>query len=162
MKRFILLVAAIMMLAPCTEAYSAPKGKKMTAIEKLVESFAETEGATALTMKGLMLGLAKQSLKDTPAKVLLDNLESITMFMMDESSEADIKRFCEAADETLKNYVFIGEEEDEGDVIRIYVDQVSDDGFKEMVMYFISPETALMSMKGNFTEEVMKSVVEEE
>lgn len=160
MKKFITIIATLMLLIPCFQAYSAPKKSNLTPMGKFINANSEVEGVSAMTVKGLMLGIAKQSLKDTPADVLMKEINSISMFMIEDCPKAEVDRLTKEMEAILKNYMFLGETTDDGDTLIMYIDGITDGGFRELVMIIKGSEEVVMTINGNFTKELLDAVME--
>lgn len=161
MKRFLSILAALLLL-PTITVHAQKKDLESTQLESFLESYENVDGAMFLSLKGLMLNIAKTSMKDTPAKHLLDEIKRITMFSIEECSKEEKKKFETELKAILKDYMLIEEMKEDDSSVVIYIDKLTDNGFKEMVMHVLTPESTLMVLRGNFTKETIEKIAAEE
>lgn len=161
MKRILSILAALLLI-PATATYAQKKDLETNQVEKLLESYAEVEGVMQMSLKGLMLNMAKSAMKDSPARHMMNNMKRMTIFSMNECSKTDKARFEAELKPLLKDYMMITEVKEDDSVTVIYIDQMADNGFKEMVMHMLGPETGVIVLRGNFTHETLEKIVAEE
>ena len=109
-----------------------------------------------MKLDGLMLRMAKPTLKKTPVIAIMDDLESFYMFSFKENREAEEKAFVTSAQKMLKSYMKVSEIKDDISHMVIYVDQPEGDTCHEIVMLITWPKTSMMVFHGDFTEESLR------
>ncbi len=128
---------------------------KSTAVQFL-EANDELKGAKCMKLDGLMLRMAKPTLKKTPVIAIMDDLESFYMFSFKEDRQAEDKVFVTAAQKMLASYMKVSEITDDISHMVIYVDEPKGSSCNEIVMLITWPSTSMMIFHGNFTEDSLR------
>lgn len=162
MRKIILVLMTALLLIPSIKSYSAENKTEASPADKLIESFASTKGATAMTLKGLTLGLIKPMLKDTPVRHITDEIHKINLLMFSKTSQEDIMAFEQAAAETFKKYQLIVELTEDGATIIAYIDAIKDNKFSELLLYIKDTEQMFLAIRGDFTLESLEKMATEE
>jgi hypothetical protein len=156
MKRLLSILAVLTCLA-----FSARAGEPAkTPAVKFLEANEGVRGAKYMNLNGLMLKMARPTLKKTPVAAIIDELETLHMFSFKEGRESEEKAFVTAADKMLRSYVKVSEINDEISRMVIYVDQPNDNACHEMVLLITWPSTSMMVFNGDFTEDSLRRMDE--
>lgn len=160
MKR-LLSITAIILLALMSQRFSAhaQEGGKSIAV-KFLEANDGVKGAKCVKIDGLMMRVAKPTLKKTPVLAIMDELEALYMFSFKENREAEEKAFVTAAQKMLKSYMKVSEITDDISHMVIYVDQPNGSTCNEIVMLITWPTTSMMVFRGDFTEDSLRRMDE--
>lgn len=161
MKQILAFLTALMFI-PAWISSAEGKDKETTPIVSYLMSFEDTEGTTLMSIKGFMLSIAKSSMKEGPARHLLDEIGKITVFTMEEASKEDKKKFDTGLKPVLESYMPVTEIKEEDSSTAIYIDAKSETGFKEMVMHITGKESAIMVLGGEFTIETFEKIAPED
>ncbi len=142
-------------------AFSAKaEGPAKSPAVKFLEANDGVKGAKCIKIDGLMLNMARPTLKKTPAAAILDELESFYMFSFKDGRENEEKAFVTAADKMLKSYIKVSEINDKISHMTIYVDQSKGNRCHEMVLLITWPSTSMIVFHGDFTEESLRRMDE--
>jgi hypothetical protein len=156
MKRLLSILAVLTCLA-----FSARAGEPAkTPAVKFLEANDGVRGAKHMNLDGLMLKMARPTLKKTPVAAILNELESLHMFSFKEGRENEEKAFVTAAQKMLKSYVKVSEINDEISHMVIYVDPPKGNTCHEMILLITWPGTNMMVFHGDFTEESLRRMDE--
>ena len=156
MKRFLSILTVLICLAFSAKA---DEPAKSTAV-KFLEANDGVKGAKCTKIDGLMMRMAKPTLKKTPVLAIMDELECLYMFSFKENREAEEKAFVTAADKMLKSYMKVSEINDDISHMFIYVDQPQGNTCHEIVMLITWPSTSMMVFHGDFTEDSLRRMDE--
>ena len=156
MKRFLSIFTVLMCLAFSAKAEEPAKSPAV----KFLEANDEVRGAKYMKIDGMMLKMARGTLKKTPVAAIIDELESLHMFSFKEGRENEEKAFVTAAEKTLKSYVKVSEINDRISRMVIYVDQPKGSTCHEMILLITWPSTTMMVFHGDFTEESLRRMDE--
>ena len=156
MKR-LLSITAIILLALMSQRFSAhaQEAGKSVAV-KFLEANDDVKGAKCVKIDGLMMRMAKPTLKKTPVLAIMDELNCLYMFSFKENRENEEKAFVSAAEKMLKSYMKVSEITDEISHMVIYVDQPQGNTCNEIVMLITWPSTSMMVFHGDFTEDSLR------
>ena len=127
---------------------------------KFLEANDGLDGARCMKIDGLMLKMARPTLRKTPAVAIMDNLDRFYMFSFKENRDAEEKTFVTAADKMLKSYMKVSEINDDISQMFIYVDQPQGKTCHEIVMLITWPSTSMMVFNGDFTEDSLRRMDE--
>ena len=127
---------------------------------KFLEANDGLDGARCMKIDGLMLKMARPTLRKTPAVAIMDNLDRFYMFSFKENRDAEEKTFVTAADKMLKSYMKVSEINDDISRMFIYVDQPQGKTCHEIVMLITWPSTSMMVFHGDFTEDSLRRMDE--
>ena len=156
MKRFLSILTVLMCLAFSARADEPAKSPAV----KFLEANDGLKGARCMKVDGLMLKMARPTLRKTPALAIMDNLDRFYMFSFKESKEADEKAFVDAAEKMFKSYYKAMEIKDDISHMVIYLDKPNGSIFHEIVMLVTWPNTSMMVFHGDFTEESLRRMEE--
>ena len=156
MKRFLSILTALVCLVISAKA-DAPAN---SAAVKFLETNDGVKGAKCTKIDGLMMRVAKPTLKKTPVIAIMDELDCFYMFSFKENREAEEKAFVVAAQKMLKSYMKVSEIKDDISHMVIYVDQPSGNTCHEIVMLVTWPNTSMMVFRGDFTEDSLRRMDE--
>lgn len=160
-KRFLYSIAATLFFIHGIDAYATSKNDNPSPIETLVESSEDIKGGNLEKIEGFTLKLAKPFMKKTPIAAIMNNLDRMVMFSMEDTSVQDYSIFMHKADEILKDYFKITEMRKDDNLTSLYIDASPEKStFSEMIMYVTKPSVAIMIFKGNFTMESLKKMGE--
>ena len=149
-----MIVAAIFAIL-CQTPYASAK---TTADSPAVQTLKTCKDAK--TYEGAMLKLAKPFLKKTPMGFLMDNIESIRICPIEKNGKEDEAVLTAKIEKMLKHYSNVNEINDDSYHMLIYIDEVKEDRFSEIILYTISSEKSVMVFNGDFTIESLKKVGE--
>lgn len=127
---------------------------------KFLEANDGLEGAKCMKIDGLMLRMARPTLKKTPVLAILDELKSFYMFSFKEGKESEAKTFQSNAMKALNKYTKAGEISDDVSRMYIFLNQQEGNVFHEMVLLNVWPTTSMMVFHGDFTEESLRRMDE--
>ena len=114
----------------------------------------------AKTYEGAMLKLAKPFLKKTPMGFLMDKIESIRICPIEKDGKEDEAVLTAKIEKMLTQYSNVNEINDDSYHMLIYIDEVKEYRFSEIILYTTSPEKSVMVFNGDFTIESLKKVGE--
>ena len=160
MKR-LLSITAIILLALVSQRFTAhaQEAGKSVAVQFL-EANDDVKGAKCVKIDGLMMRVARSTLKKTPVLAIMDELEALYMFSFKENREAEEKAFVTAAQKMLTSYMKVSEITDDISHMVIYVDQPNGSTCNEIVMLVTWPSTSMMVFHGDFTEDSLRRMDE--
>ena len=156
MKRLLSIFTVLMCLAFSARADEPAKSPAV----RFLEANDGVKGAKCMKIDGLMLRMARPTLKKTPVAAIIDDLESLYMFSFKDNRESEEKTFQSEAMKVLSKYIKIGEINDEISRMYIFLNQQDGDVFHEMVLLNIWPTTSMMVFHGDFTEESLRHMDE--
>ncbi len=156
MKRFLSILTVLICLAFSAKADEPAKSPAV----KFLEANDGVKGAKCTKIDGLMMRMAKPTLKKTPVLAIMDELDCLYMFSFKENREAEEKAFVTAADKMLKSYMKVSEINDDISHMFIYVDQPQGNTCHEIVMLITWPSTSMMVFHGDFTEDSLRRMDE--
>lgn len=160
MKRYLIIFTACVLAFMChTFSIHAQEAGKTPAVQFL-EANDDLKGAKCMKIDGLMMRVARPTLKKTPAVAIMDNLDCFYMFSFKENREAQGKAFVTAAEKMLKSYTKASELKDDISHMVIYLDDLDGNVHHEMVMLVTWPSTSMMVFHGSFTEESLRRMDE--
>lgn len=139
-------------------AHAQETGK--SAAVRFLEANDGIKGAKCMKIDGLMLKMARPTLKKTPVAAILDELDSFHMFSFKDGRENEEKAFVTAAGKMLNSYVKVSEINDDISRMVIYVDEPKGDTCNEMVLLITWPSTSMMVFHGDFTEDSLRRMDE--
>ena len=152
MRRIMMIMAVLMML--CPDIYvSAKKAEESPAIQML------TSNKNARKLEGGMLKLARPALKKTPMAVVMDDIDMLVMYSINQKTEEE-KLFAEQALNVLEGYNKVSEINDPEYRMSIYIDNPVDENFSEIILYTSRPDASIMLFVGNFTIDSLKKIGE--
>ena len=144
----------------CQRFPAHAQGADKTVAVKFLEANDEVKGAKCMKLDGLMLKLARPTLKKTPAVAIMNNLDCLYMYSFKENKKAEEKAFVAAAEKMLKSYMKASEIKDDISHMDIYLDGEYGNIHHEMIMLVTWPSTSMMVFHGNFTEESLRKMDE--
>jgi hypothetical protein len=152
-----IILTAVLALG-CTCQADAKKTEESNELIKLFESYQETTGITFYNIKGMMLKMAKSSIRKTPVGGVYEHLENICIFSMADVKKEMRTRFIKEADTLLKTYEKVVEKKEEGKENRIYILKNNDEIISEMVVYAIEEEVSIILMKGEIPVSALEDI----
>ena len=160
MKRLLSIITMIALALMCqrVSVHAQETGKSMAV--QFLEANDGLKGAKCMKLDGLMLRMARPTLKKTPVIAIMDDLESFYMFSFKENREAEEKAFVTSAQKMLKSYMKVSEITDDISHMVIYVDQPNGSTCNEIVMLVTWPSTSMMVFHGVFTEDSLRRMDE--
>ena len=160
MKRLLSITAIILLTLMCQRfSANAQEAGKSVAVNFL-EANNDVKGAKCMKIDGLMMRMAKPTLKKTPVLAIMDELDCLYMFSFKENRETEEKTFVSAAEKMLKSYMKVSEINDDISHMLIYVDQPQGKTCNEIVMLITWPSTSMMVFRGDFTEDSLRRMDE--
>ena len=127
---------------------------------KFLEANDGLDGARCMKIDGLMLKMARPTLRKTPVAAILDELDCFYMFSFKDGRENEEKAFVNAAGKTLRSYTKVSEINDDISRMVIYVDDPKDGTCHEMILLITWPSTSMMVFHGDFTEDSLRRMDE--
>jgi hypothetical protein len=100
MKRLLSIFTVLMCLAFSARAEEPAKSPAV----KFLEANDGLEGARCMKIDGLMLRMARPTLRKTPAVAIMDNLDCFYMFSFKENKDAYERAFVTDSEKMLKSY----------------------------------------------------------
>lgn len=131
-----------------------------SAAVRFLEANDDVKGAKCMKIDGLMMRMAKPTLKKTPVVAIMEELDCFYMFSFKENREAEEKAFVTAAQKMLKSYMKVSEINDDISHMVIYVDKPQGNTCHEIVMLITWPSTSIMVFRGDFTEDSLRRMDE--
>ena len=156
MKHFLSILTALICLAFVAKAEEPATSPAV----KFLEANDGIKGAKCMKIDGLMMRVAKPTLKKTPVIAIMDELDYFYMFSFKDNKETEEKTFVTAADKMLKSYMKVSEIKDDISHMVIYVDQPVGNTCHEIVMLVTWPSTSMMVFHGDFTEDSLRRMDE--
>lgn len=148
MKRFfttILLLIAT--LGVCIDA-EARKTKETNALTQLFEKYQETDGVELFDLKGLVLSMAKPSIRKTPVGKAADGIKHMQIFSMAEPGSKLKASFTKEVESVLSGYEMALETKEDKLTSRVYVSKASEEMISEMIVYTIEESIVVIYMTG--------------
>lgn len=159
MKKILTTIILTTVLAlGCTCQADAKKTEESNELIQLFESYQDTKGIAFYNIKGMMLKMAKSSIRKTPVGGVYEHLENICIFSMADVKKEMRTRFIKEADTLLKTYEKILDEKKEGKESRIYILKSSDEIISEMVVYAMEEEISIILMKGEIPVSALEDI----
>lgn len=156
MKRFL----SILIVLTCL-AFSAKADHPVTTpAVKFLEANEDAKGTKCMKLEGLMLKMARPTLKKTPVAAIIDELDVFYMLSFKADRQAEGKAFQSDAMKVLSRYIPAGEINDNVSHMLIFLNQQDGDMFHEMVLLNISPTTSMMVFHGDFKEASLRRMDE--
>ena len=116
-------------------------------------------GKKTRRLEGGMLKLARPIIKKTPMSAIMDDIEMMMFCPVDKNSKKD-GEFQARVESTLKGYMLAHEIDDELSHMLIYVNEVNDNRFTELILYITGPDRTILYFRGDFTVEGLMRVGE--
>ena len=152
-KTIIISITALLLCTACQA-----KNDETDALTTLLVSYEGKKGVEMMNLKGLSLKFAKPSLRNTPIKNVVDELENVSIFFYSNASADAAKQFNKKLTEALKEYEKAGTSKEDKKESTIYLKRQDDALISEMVVYTTEEkDIALIIMKG----EIPVSALEE-
>ena len=151
---FIVFVLAFMCHLPSAQAQVTDR----TPAVRLLEANEDLKGSRYMKIEGLMMRMARPTLKKTPAVAIMDNMDCLYMFSFKENSAAQEKAFVAAAEKMLKSYTKASEIKDDISHSVIYLDDLDGNVYHEIIMLVTWPSVNMMIFHGNFTEASLRKM----
>ena len=144
-----IIILSLCSLFLCT-ACQAKKEETAEALTTLLESYEGKKGVEYMNLKGLSLKFAKPSLRNTPMKNVVDELEHVCVFFINNASAETAKQFNKKLTEAIKDYEKAGTSKEDKKESTIYLIRQDDALISEMVVYTTEEKNiALIIMKGD-------------
>lgn len=156
MKRFLSVITIFIAALISAQAQSPEKSIAV----QFLEANDEVKGAKCMKIDGLMMRMARPTLKKTPAVAIMDNLDRFYMFSFKENMDAEENAFVAAAEKMLKSYTKASEIKDDISHMIIYLDSPDGKIHHEMIMLVTWPSTSMMVFHGNFSEDSLRRMDE--
>lgn len=148
-RKFIKTLAVIIISALTSFAASAQEENTVPDLVSFLGTYEEQECVDYMALKGLMLGFAKPALKDTPMKNMIDHIESLCVFNMNNPDKETRKKFHKDISPVLSGYEKILESKEGNTESIIYLKRKDDAVISEMVVYSNDASIAIVIMKGD-------------
>lgn len=148
MKRFVAAVLAVILSSAIAYDVCAKKRENEHQLTSLFENYENNKGVKYYNLKGLLLKLAKPSLKETPAYAVSDNLSSIEIFSMNEVSNEEKNRFTKEFLSYVSGYEKTVESKEEDEETCIFIKKVNDEILSELIVYVNGKDLAVIFMRG--------------
>ena len=116
-------------------------------------------GKKTRRLEGGMLKLARPIIKKTPMSAIMDDIEMMMFCPVDKNSRKD-GEFQARVESALKRYMLAHEINDELSHMLIYVNEVNDNRFTELILYITGPDRTILYFRGDFTVEGLMRVGE--
>lgn len=159
MKRILIAIIMSAVLAlGCSCHAEAKKTEDSNELVQLFESYGETDGIAYYNLKGLILKMAKSSIKKTPVGGIYDQLDNICIFSMKEVKKEMRARFIKEADTLLKTYEKVVENKEKDQESRVYILRSSDEMISEMVVYTIDKEVSIILLRGEIPSSALVDI----
>ena len=113
------LIISITALFLCTACQA--KKEETDALTTLLISYEGKKGVEMMNLKGLSLKFAKPSLRNTPIKSVVDELENVSIFFYNNASADAAKQFGKKLTEALKEYEKAGTTKEDKKESTIYL-----------------------------------------
>ena len=150
MKRSIYRLATIacILLATTLHTY-AGNDSESGSLTELLESYEDKEGVKFISLKGLLLSFAKPALKDTPLKNVIDGIESMCIFTMENVSAESLKLFGKETAPLLSGYIKTAETKEDKKESTIYLKKADDATISDLVVYVYDGNISIVTVKGD-------------
>ena len=126
---------------------------------KFLEANDGVKGAKCMKIDGLMLKLASPIIKKTPMSAIMDDIDMMMFCPVDKNSRKD-GEFQARVESALKGYMLAHEINDELSHMLIYVNEVNDNSFTELILYITDPDRTILYFRGGFSVEGLMRVGE--
>ena len=146
---------AVTLIVACPDIYAAGEKAEDSPVVKVLES-----GKKTRRIEGTALKIARPIIKKTPMSAVMDDIDMMMMCPVEKNNKASDGEFEKRVKEVLKSYMLAHEIDDELSHMFIYVDDVKDNRFSELILYITSPDKSILFFKGDFTVESLKKVGE--
>ena len=160
MKHFLSIISVFFLafIGQNFSAHAQEAGK--THAVQFLEANDGVKGARCMKIDGLMMRVARPTLKKTPAVAIMDSLDCFYMFSFKENRQDEEKAFVTEAEQMLKSYTRATEIKDDISHMVIYLDDLDGNIHHEMVMLVTWPSISMMVFHGRFTEDSLRQMDE--
>ena len=155
MKNILNIIMAVALLAVCPDIYAAGEKIEDSPAAKVLES-----GKKTRRIEGATLKIVRPIIRKTPMSAVLDDIDMMMMCPVEKNNKASGGEFEKRVKDVLNGYMLAHEIDDELSHMLIYVDDVKDNRFSEIILYITSPDKSILLFKGDFTVESLKKVGE--
>ncbi len=156
------IIISLTSLFLCT-ACQAKQEETTDALTTLIESYEGKKGVEYMDLNGLSLKFAKPSLKKTPMKNIVDELEHVSIFFISNASAETAKQFGKKLTEALKGYEKVGTTKEDKKESTIYLMKEDDASVSEMVVYSTEEKNiALIIMRGEIPVSALEEMAAEQ
>ena len=153
MKHIVKIITAVTFAMLCLGVHAAGEDKGVSPAVSLLETNKSTN-----TLEGMMLKIAKPILRKTPMVAVMDDIEMMMMCPVGKVSKKDNGEFSHKAEAVFKEYTLAHEINDELSHMLIYVHELKDNRFEELILYITSPDPNILLFRGDFTVEGLMKV----
>lgn len=116
-------------------------------------------GRKTRRLEGATLKIARPIIKNTPMSAVLDDIDMMMFCPVEKNSRKD-DGFMTRVESALKGYMLAHEIDDELSHMLIYVNEVNDNRFTELILYITDPDRTILYFRGDFTVEGLMKVGE--
>lgn len=148
MIRFYTIIITFVMTLCIALPVEARKDKEINALIELMESYEEAKGVQYFNLNGMILKMAKPSIKKTPVGKAADDIDNLCIFSMNDAVKEVRAKFLKEADLLFKDYEMALEKTEEEVTSRIYVKKTSAGIIDELIVYNLGADIALIYIIG--------------
>lgn len=148
MKRFVTTILLLFVMAGAGVNAEARKTEETNALTQLFEKYQETDGVELFDLKGLVLSMAKPSIRKTPVGKAADGVKHMQIFSMAEPGAKLKSNFTKEVEAILAGYEMALENKEDDLTSRIYVRKASEEVISEMIVYTIEESIVVIYMTG--------------
>ncbi|MGM9776023.1 MAG: DUF4252 domain-containing protein [Candidatus Coprenecus sp.] len=158
MKKIItafIAATAVLFATALTASTAYAKTEDLTSLFKKYDKLDKNDKVDYMEIKGLLLSLCKMGdIKvgecDAEAQ-FVKNMESIEFFEIDnENNYILFSNFCTDLEKILNTYAMVMETREGDEVIKMYVRELGNDSFKDLVIFTADEEIDVVSIRGDF------------
>lgn len=148
MKRFFTTILLLFVMAGAGINAETRKTEDTNAFTQLFEKYQETDGVELFDLKGLVLSMAKPSIRKTPVGKAADGIKHMQIFSMAEPGTKLRTNFTKEVEAILAGYEMAMETKEDKLTSRIYVKKASEEVISEMIVYTIEESIVVIYMTG--------------
>ena len=149
MKRFLTAILTLVITYSLAVPAEAKKKEEENALIRMLESYEEAKGVEYFNLNGMILKMAKPSIKKTPVGKAADNIENLCIFSMSDAGKEVRARFLKEADLLLKGYDMVLETTEDKTTSRIYMKKADAEIIDELIVYSQGKDIAIIYMIGD-------------
>lgn len=156
-KIFTAFIAAttILFATTLTASTAYAKATDLTSLFKEYDKLDKNDNVEYMEVKGLLLSLCKMGdvkIGECDAEAqFVKNIKSIEFFEIENERNHELfNNFCTDLEKILNTYTMVMETREGDDVVKMYVRELGNDSFKDLVIFTADDEIDIVSIKGEF------------
>lgn len=150
MKRILALLTLVIVSALSgLQAYAANDEGNDSAIMNLMQSYEGKDGVEFVNLNGLLLTLAKPSLKGTPMEGISEGMDNMCVFTIGDKDENNRKLFEKDLNKLLEGYEKVLQASDKSNQSSIYIKRADESTISEILITANTGGLSIVLIKGS-------------